>query len=116
MILNEGDKVLVAHRRLFTGDSARFFVGTVDAYESALVKVTGHSFVRNVSTGRLVEKSQPRTKVLSLSSGTLIVYLLPNGIAIDSIRFDWTDTGLIVTDGKEFSMNLGEYTHAVGRE
>jgi hypothetical protein len=116
MILKEGDKVLVAHRRLYPTDAARFFVGQVDAYEAGIVRVTGHSFVRNVTTGRLVEKSQARTKVLSLSSGLLIVYLLPMETSIESMGFDWTETGLIVSDGKQFSMNLGEYTHAGGRE
>jgi hypothetical protein len=116
MILKEGDKVLVAHRRLYPTDASRFFVGQVDAYDSGLMRVTGHSYVRNVTTGRLIEKSQARTKVLSLSSGTLIVYLLPNDTAFESMRFDWTDSGLTVTDGKQFSMNLGEYTHAGGRE
>jgi hypothetical protein len=116
MILKEGDKVLVSHRRLYPTDAARFFVGQVDAYDGGLMRVTGHSYVRNVTTGQLVEKTQPRTKLLSLSSGTLIVYLLPSDSELDSVRFDWTDAGLIVTDGKQFTMNLGEYAHAGGRE
>jgi hypothetical protein len=44
MMLKEGDKILIAHRRLFEKDDVRFFVGRVDAYEAA----TGHSYVRDI--------------------------------------------------------------------
>ena len=77
MLLNEGDKILVAHRRLFARDEARFFLGRVDAYEAGVVKVTGHSYVRDMFAGKMLEKAELRTKLLSLSSGTLMVYLLP---------------------------------------
>ena len=33
MLLEPGDKILVAHRRLFERDVVRFFLGSVDAYE-----------------------------------------------------------------------------------
>ena len=67
--MNPGDKLLVAHRRLYREDAGRYFVGRVDACEGALVKVTGHSFVRDMYTGAMVEKTEPRTKILSLSAG-----------------------------------------------
>jgi len=58
-MLIEGDKVLVVHRRLFRGDVAHYLVGQVDAYEAGLVKVTGHSYVRDPITGRMIEKTEP---------------------------------------------------------
>jgi hypothetical protein len=74
MILKEGDKILVGHRRLFDKDAVRFFIGQVEAFEAGLVKTTGHSYVRDAMGGQVVEKAEQRTKILSLSSGTLIVY------------------------------------------
>lgn len=109
MLLKEGDKLFVAHRRLFDKDPARFFVGRVDAYETGVVKITGHSYVRDRVTGRTVEKAEVRTKILSLSSGTLLVYLLPEQTALDTIEFVLTGHRLTVTDGKEFRMNLMEF-------
>jgi hypothetical protein len=107
-MLKKGDKVLVAHRRLFRGDVAHYFVGRVDDYDSGLVKVTGHSYVRDPVTGGMIEKSEPRTKVLTLASGTLMVYELPDAVALESLKFTWNDGELTASDGKGFEMNLGE--------
>jgi len=112
MLLREGDKILVAHRRLFDKDVARFFIGQVEAYEAGVVKVTGHSYVRDALGGQVVEKAEQRTKTLSLSSGTLIVYQLPDGVALDTLKFVSAEGRLSLTDGKGFTMNLTEATHA----
>jgi hypothetical protein len=109
MLLKEGDKILVTHRRLFEKDETRFFVGRVDAYEAGVVKVTGHSFVRDMIGGRVIEKTDERTKVLSLSSGTLIVYQLPDAVALDMLTFEGREGLLALTDGKEFTLNLAEH-------
>jgi hypothetical protein len=109
-MLNSGDKILVAHRRLFRGDAAHYFVGQVDAYEGGLVKVTGHSYVRDPVTGGMIEKSEPRTKVLALVSGTLMVYQLPDAVALDRLEFTWSEGGVTAADGQGFEMNLGEQT------
>lgn len=41
MILTQGSKVLICHRRLFEEDQPRLFVGIADAYEDGLAKVAG---------------------------------------------------------------------------
>ena len=107
-MLNEGDKVLIAHRRLFRGDAAHYFAGRVVAYDAGLVKVAGHSFVRDPVTGGMIEKSEARTKVLALASGTLMVYQLPDAVALESLAFTWADGRVTAADGKGFEMNLGE--------
>ncbi len=100
MLLKEGDKVLVAQWRLFEKDEVRFFVGRIDAYEAGIVKTTGHSYVRDMMGGRLIEKAEERTKILSLSSGTLLVYQLPGDVVIESLKFVVTNGQLSLTDGK----------------
>src|SRR5438132_12929098 len=107
MLLNEGDKILVSHRRLFEKDEGRFFIGRVDAYESGVIKATGHSFVRDILGGRMVEKKEARTKILSVASGTLIVYLLPVQSSLETMKFESEEGRLSLTDGKGFTMNLG---------
>jgi hypothetical protein len=108
MLLQEGDIILVAHRRLFAKDAARFFLGRVVAYEAGMVKARGHSYVRDMITGNMLEKTEERTKLLALASGTLIVYQLPDSVALDAIRFVSNGRQLTVTDGKAFVMNLAE--------
>jgi hypothetical protein len=107
-MLKEGDKILVAHRRLFHGDTAHYFAGRVDAYEDGLVKVTGRSYVRDPYTGAMIEKTEPRTKILALASGTLIVYELPATVAVEALTFSWADGRLTASDSQGFTMNLGE--------
>ncbi|HQY87351.1 MAG TPA: hypothetical protein PK402_01750 [Tepidisphaeraceae bacterium] len=111
MLLKEGDNIFVAHRRLFDKDEPRFFVGRVDAYEAGVIKTTGHSYVRDLMDGRMIEKPEERTKILSLSSGTLLVYQLPRAVALDALKFVAGDGSLSLTDGKAFTMNLMEHTH-----
>jgi hypothetical protein len=111
MMLKEGDKSLIAHRRLFEKDDMRLFVGRVDAYEAGIVKATGHSYLRDMMGGKVVEKEEQRTKILSLSSGTLIVYQLPDHVTMDALKFVAADGRLSLTDGKKFTMNLSESTH-----
>lgn len=111
MLLDPGDTVLVAHRRLFEGDGVRFFLGRVDAYEAGVVKATGHSYTWDLLRGRMVEKRDERTKILSLSSGTLLVYQLPSDVASSSLAFAEQGGQLSLTDGAGYTMNLAEFTH-----
>ena len=111
MLLKKGDKLLIIHRRLYEEDEARFFIGCVDDYESGIVKVRGHSYVRDAASGLLIEKSDARTRILSLASGTLLVYQLPDALDIDAVKFEMLGLGLSLTDGKNFTMNLTEHPH-----
>ena len=112
MILEPGDKVLVVHRRLFDKDENRYFVGVVEDFESGIARVTGYSFVRDAIAGQVHGKSDPRTKLLSLSSGTLIVYLLSKETVVESLQFTVAnDGGVTATDGKSLHMNLSEKPH-----
>jgi hypothetical protein len=61
--------------------------------------------------GQVVEKQQLRTKLLSLSSGSLIVYVLAPDVALESIKFLYEGNTLTMTDGQGFSMNMAESAH-----
>lgn len=109
MILKPGDKVLAVHRRLFEMDIPRFFVGVVDEYEAGVAVVTGHSWTRDPFEGNVLAKPDPRTKVLALASGALMVYRLPENTDLGTTRFENAGDGNIwLTDGKSLRMNLRE--------
>lgn len=109
MILHEGNKVLVVHRRLFETDRPRFFVGTVDGYEAGVAKVSGFSWVKDQFVGKFVEKENERCKIVSLSSGTLIVYQLPNELNLATLTLDTDEHGRVwLTDRSSFKMDLTE--------
>ena len=96
---------------LLEKDTPRFFVGEVQAYEQGLVKVKGYTFVKDLFTGSMKKKSDLRTKVMSIVSGTLIVQL-PVTVLLDSVRFNLDKDGeLLLTDGGSFSMDMSELLH-----
>ncbi len=111
-LLKEGDNLLIAHRRIFEKDESRFFVGKVAAYDAGIVKVIGHSFVRDVISGRIIEKAEVRIKLFSLTSGTLLVYQLPANVHMDSFILHAEEGRLRATDGQGFVMNLADHAHA----
>ena len=61
MPLTPGDKVLIVHRRLFEKDTDRFFLGTIEAFEAGLARVTGFTFARNLMTGRAAVRQLTRS-------------------------------------------------------
>ncbi len=109
MFLNPGDKVLIVHRRLFEKDSARFFVGAVEEYDAGFAKVTGFTFYREMMHGHVQKKGDPRTKIVSVGSGSLFVYLLSGDLQIDKLHFVHSGFKLKLSDGSGFKMDLTEH-------
>ena len=108
-MLEQGEKLLMVHRRLFEKDSPRFFAGEVQAYENGVAKVRGYTFVKDMFTGDIKKKPDLRTKFLAVVSGTLIIYQLPVTARLDSLKFSHTqDAGLVLTDDAGFSMDMSE--------
>ena len=86
-----------------------FFVGEVQAYENGLVKVKGYTFVKDLFSGSMKKKPDVRTKIISMVSGTFIVYQLPATVLLDSVGFALAqDGGLMLKDDGQFSMDVGE--------
>lgn len=112
MLLQSEDKLLVVHRRLYERDGSRFFVGCVDAYEAGIVRVTGYTFVRDPIAGTVSRKNDARTKLFSLSSGTLMVYVLPRDLEVASVRLVAEESSLALTAGSTFRMDLSEWAHS----
>jgi hypothetical protein len=106
MILKQGDKILVVHRRLYEKDEVLFFIGQVDDYEAGIVKTTGHAFLWDQNGGLMIQKERERTKILSLSSGTLLFHQLADTVAFEGLKFEMIDGSVTLTDGKDFKLNL----------
>jgi hypothetical protein len=110
-LLEPGERLLVVHRRLFERDDSRFFLGEVEAFDAGIVRVTGYSFVRDAIGGTVCRKHEPRTKLLSLTSGTLLVYILPRSLDLVRAELHWKAAEIWLTDGDQFRMNLSEWSH-----
>jgi hypothetical protein len=116
MILESGSIALVFHRRLFDRDSPRCFIGTVDAYEHGVARITGYTWLTDRIGGSLFKKSDLRTKIVSLSAGTLIVYQLPTSTDLTNIKFENVGGKLILSDRGELKMDLSEIAAAPTRK
>lgn len=108
-MLTAGENILIVHRRLFDNDLPRFFLGTVDAYEAGIVKVSGYSWIKEPLSGKIFKNPDFKTKLCSLSSGTLLVYELPSNLPASELSLTHDDRGrMFVTDQKEFQLNITE--------
>jgi hypothetical protein len=108
-VLKEGDKILIAHRRLYDGDEARFFAGIVVSYDAGAFRISGWTFLQDSATGMVFKKEDLRTKLYSLASGTILVYGLPDDVEMGSLRFEGREGELILTDAKNLHMNMSEH-------
>jgi hypothetical protein len=107
-MLNAGDKLLVAHRRLFERDETRYFAGTVEAYDAGVVKLVGWTYLKDFGSGAILRKEDLRTKLYSLASGTIIVYQLPAETDIESLEFRGDAAHLLLIDDDGLRMNIAE--------
>ena len=111
MILEPGNKILASHRSLFAQDEQRFFVGEALSYESGVVKLRGYSFVVDSTRGVVLRKDDPRVKVISLQTGSLIVYQLPETLPVEAVHFELGAGAFVITDGGDISVNLTDAPH-----
>lgn len=113
MLIEPGSKLLIVHRRLFEHDKPRFFLGVVDAYQDGIVRVTGNSWAEDSVKREYVKKEDPRTKIVPLSSGNLIVYILSPEMNLARVDFHTDAQGrLWLRDGTGLGMDLTETQHA----
>lgn len=109
MILDRGDKLLSIHRRLYDLDPPRYFLGTVLDYFDGIAKVDGNSWAMDPFSGRIIAREGSRIKLISIASGTMILYVLPADSDLDKANFQTAPRGKIVlTDGKALHLDLTE--------
>lgn len=108
-VIEKEEVVLVVHRRLFTDDQPRFFVGSVEAYDDGVARIRGYTWLRDPHRpGAWHRKEDVRTKLVALCSGTLMVYPLPvEGIDSLDLVSDG-EANLVLRDGQGFEMDLSE--------
>lgn len=110
VILSPGEKVHIIHRRLFEHDPHRHFVGTVEAYDAGVLRVNGHVFSVDPLTFQFVRRADPRTRIVSASSGEVIINVLPASVKLDKVRYKQEANVLRVTDGSEWHLDISEIT------
>jgi hypothetical protein len=108
MILSAGDKIHVIHRKLFDGSPRRHFAGIVDACDGGLARVTGYLFSLDKKSNQFVRHDPlPRTHIVPLTSGILIINLLPGHVSLDKLTYQHASGKRIqMSDGSDWHLDL----------
>ena len=110
MILKKGEKIHVIHRRFFEKEARRHFVGVVDEYENGLARVSGYVFTVDRAKYSFLKRPEIRTRVISLTSGDLLVNVIPDTVDLEKVHYRQEDKAVRVTDGSEWHLDLSEVT------
>jgi hypothetical protein len=108
MILKPGEKLHVIHRRQMEREPHRHFVGVVEAYENGVARVTGHVYTVDTVKSAFFRRPDKRTRILALSSGDLLVNVLPPEVNLDKIVYKLEKKAVRVTDGSEWYLDISE--------
>lgn len=110
MILEKGEKIHVIHRRYFQAEARRHFVGTVEAYENGIARVTGYVYTVDRAKFSFVKRPERRTRIVSLISGDVFVNILPAEVDIENVVYRQENKMVRVTDGSDWHLDLSEVT------
>lgn len=108
MILKQGEKIHVVHRRHFEKDPHRHFVGVVDAYEGGVARATGNVFTADLTKGVFFRRPEKRTRIISLISGDVLINVLPESVVLDAVVYKQEKKSVRVTDGGDWFLDISE--------
>lgn len=110
MILQKGEKIHVIHRRHYEKDHHRHFIGVVEDYDQGVARATGHVYTVDPVRFSFVRRAEPRTRLISIVSGDVLVNIIPEKVVLDKIVYKQERKAVRVTDGSDWHLDLSEYT------
>lgn len=110
MILKQGEKVHVIHRRHYEKDHHRHFIGVVDAYDGGVARITGHVYTVDPVKFTFMKRPELRTRLVAVASGDVLVNIIPGKVSLEKITYKQERKAVRVTDGSDWFLDLSEYT------
>ena len=112
MMLQKEEVVFVMEHRLMESQLRRHFVGRVRACTEQAVRVEGYLFIYDSNHGTYFRKKRSQTRIIPLVDSRLSIMVLPEKTDLDNIcYFEHPDGGLVVTDGREFELDVSEFSN-----
>ena len=110
MLLNKGEKVHVMTRRLFEGDLRRHFAGEVMEASESGVRLEGYVFVLDTAKNHFVRRVEKRVRIIGILDSGHIIKVIPPDVRLEDLKYLLSpDKRLVVTDGREFSLDVNEF-------
>lgn len=110
MILKPGEKIHIVTRRLFEGDVRRHFAGEVKDANERTARLEGYVFVFDSGRNEFVRKNEKRIKLVTIGDSGYVMNVIPENVLIEDLDYVTTaDNKLIVSDGKDFSLDVNEF-------
>ena len=106
-VLSAGEKIHIIHRRHLEKEPHRHFVGLVEAYEGGIARVTGYIFTVDPVRFEFIRRPDPRTRIVSLFSGDILVNIIPPAVDLEVI-YQQEAKAVRVTDGSNWHLDLSE--------
>ena len=108
-ILQPGEKLHVIHRRRLEREPHRHFVGTVEAYENGVARVSGYVYTVDTVKSAYFRRPDKRTRILAISSGDLLINVLPAHVDLDKVIYKLEKKSVRVTDGSDWYLDISEF-------
>ena len=110
MVLNKGEKIHIITRRLFEGDLRRHFIGEVVEISDTVLRVEGYVFVYDSGASAYLRRNERRIRIVSIASAESIINVIPQDVQLEDLEYKFNrEERLIVTDNKEFSLDINEF-------
>jgi hypothetical protein len=112
MLVEAGEKLHIIERRYFETDLRRHFVGEVISSMDTMIRIVGYVWIYNPSKGEFVRKPEKRERIFNLTGDNrLTINIIPKNVDIDQVTYkNIPERGLVVTDGKDFELDVSEFT------
>ena len=111
MLIKVGEKLHVIYRAMYENSTRQHFVGEVAAYENGLARLDGYVFVYEVKSDDFLRKEDVRSTFVNVGENGYIINVIPQQTKLEDVFYKYVSpAGLIVSDGKDFRLDISEFT------
>lgn len=109
MLVDIGEKIHIIERRSFEADIRRHFFGEVDRVGENAVRLIGYAFIFDSGSNTYIRSNGPRSRIAPLAASGYVINVVPTDIVVDDVRYEDRSGRLVVTDGKDFALDINEF-------
>ena len=110
MIIDIGEKVHIIERRYFPEDLRRHFIGEVTRCTENVIRVKGYTWVFDGVKAQFIKKPDEMERIIRLGE-RMTINIIPPEVNLSELKYVIIpQKGLVVTDGKKFSLDITEFT------